>query len=65
MGLPTHLKNINPELLLSEGNAGTESGAEADQYKCRCSQPNLGLSTGTPMEKLGQGLKEPKGFATL
>jgi hypothetical protein len=24
----THLKNINPELLLSKGNSGTKSGAE-------------------------------------
>jgi hypothetical protein len=26
-------------------------------------QPNIGLSTGISMEKLGQGLKELKGFA--
>lgn len=29
---------------------------ELDQYKCRCTQLNVGLSMGTPMEKLGQGL---------
>jgi hypothetical protein len=27
---PTHLKNINPELLLSKRNAGTKSGAETE-----------------------------------
>jgi hypothetical protein len=26
---------------------------------------NIGMSMGTPMEKLGQGLKELKGFANL
>jgi hypothetical protein len=30
MGPPTHLKNINPELLLSKENAGTKSGAETE-----------------------------------
>jgi hypothetical protein len=30
MGPPTHLININPEFLLSKGNAETESGAETD-----------------------------------
>jgi len=34
----------------------------SDQYKYGCSQPNIGLSTGTPMEELGQGLKELKGI---
>jgi hypothetical protein len=28
-GIPTHLKNINPEFLLSKENAGTESGAQS------------------------------------
>jgi hypothetical protein len=27
MGPPTNLKNMNPELLLSKGNAGVNSGA--------------------------------------
>jgi len=27
---PTHLKNINPEFLLSKGNAGTKNGAETE-----------------------------------
>jgi hypothetical protein len=31
MGPPTHLKNFNPELLLSEGNTGTKSGAETER----------------------------------
>jgi hypothetical protein len=31
------------------------------QYRCRCSQPSIGLSTGTPMGELGEGLKELKG----
>jgi hypothetical protein len=30
MGTPTHLKNINPEFLLSKGNAGTKSEAETE-----------------------------------
>jgi hypothetical protein len=30
MGPPTHLKNINPELLLSKGNAGTKSETETE-----------------------------------
>ena len=30
MGILTHHKNTNPELLLSEGNAGTKSGAETE-----------------------------------
>jgi hypothetical protein len=30
MGLPTHLKNINSELLLSKGNTETKSGAETE-----------------------------------
>jgi hypothetical protein len=28
MGPPNHLKNINPEFLLSKGNVGTKSKAE-------------------------------------
>ena len=33
---------------------------------CRggCSQPTIGLSTGSPMEELEKGLKELKGFVT-
>jgi hypothetical protein len=31
---------------------------------CGYSQPNIGLSTETPMKELGEGLKELKGFAT-
>ena len=31
------------------------------QYRFGCSKPTIGLSTGTPMEKLGEGLKELKG----
>ena len=34
------------------------------QSRCGCSQPTIGLSLGIPMEKLGEGLKELKGFAT-
>ena len=29
-GAPTHLKNFNPEGLLSKGNTGTKSGAETE-----------------------------------
>jgi hypothetical protein len=44
-----------------------EALSEPDQYKyrCRCLQPIAGLSTETPMEELGEGLKKLKGFATL
>ena len=35
-----------------------------DQYRGRCSQPITGLITGTPMEQLGEGLKELNGIAT-
>jgi hypothetical protein len=37
---------------------------EPDKYRGRRSQPTIGLSTGSPMEELGEGLKELKGFAT-
>jgi hypothetical protein len=30
MGPPTNLKNINPEFLLSKGNAGTKNGTETE-----------------------------------
>jgi hypothetical protein len=30
MGLPTYLKNFNPELFLSKGNAWTKYGAETE-----------------------------------
>jgi hypothetical protein len=113
MGPPTHVKNVNSELLLSKGNAGTESGAETErktvqrlphlgypshlqtpnpdttanakkylltvswyicplrgcapkptQYRCGCTQPTIRLSIGTPIEGLGEGMKELKGFIT-
>jgi hypothetical protein len=116
MGLPTHLKNINLELLLSKGNEGTKSGAETegkaiqrlpllgihpadihptvdtkpkhllmprsscwqelgmavswealpepDQYRCGYLHPTIRMSVETPVEKLGAGHKEMKGFAT-
>jgi hypothetical protein len=34
---------------------------DPDQYIWGCSQPTIRLSTGTPMEKLGEGLKGLKG----
>ena len=34
------------------------------RYRGGCLQPTTGLSTGTPMEELGEGLKELKGFST-
>jgi hypothetical protein len=40
MGPPTHLKNINPELLLSKGN--TKNGAETEG-KAIQRLPHLGL----------------------
>jgi hypothetical protein len=32
MGPPIHLKNFNPELFLSKGNAGTKNGTEIEGY---------------------------------
>jgi hypothetical protein len=37
---------------------------EFDHYRCGCTQPTIGLTTGTPMEELGKGMKELKEFAT-
>ena len=37
---------------------------ESDKYRGGCSQPTIGLSTGSPMEELEKGLKEQKGFTT-
>jgi hypothetical protein len=37
---------------------------EPDKYRDRCSQPAIGLSTESPLEKLEKGMKELKGFAT-
>jgi hypothetical protein len=34
-----------------------------DKYRSGCSQPSIGLSTGSPMEELEKGLKELKKFA--
>ena len=34
---------------------------DPDQYRYRCSQPTIRLNTGSPMEKLGEGLKALKG----
>jgi hypothetical protein len=42
MGPPTHLKNINPELLMLKGNSGTKSGAETEG-KAIQSLPHLGI----------------------
>ena len=36
----------------------------ADWDRCRCLQPTIGLRLGTPIEELGEGLKELKGMAT-
>jgi hypothetical protein len=41
-----------------------EAMPEPDNYRGGCSQPTIGLSTGSPMEELEKGLKELKGFAT-
>jgi hypothetical protein len=40
---PTHLKNINPEILLSKGNAGTKNGAETEG-KANQRLPHLGIN---------------------
>ena len=34
-----------------------------DKYRGGCSQPSIGLSTGSPMKELEKVSKEPKGFA--
>jgi hypothetical protein len=36
---------------------------EPDKNRGGCSQPTIGLSTGSPMEELEKGLKELKSFA--
>jgi hypothetical protein len=41
-----------------------EALPELGKYGGGCSQPIIGLSTGTPMEVLEKELKEQKGFAT-
>ena len=41
-----------------------EALPEPDKYRGGCSQPTIGLSTGSPMEELEKGLKELKGFVT-
>ena len=38
-----------------------EAVPDPDQYRWRCWQPNIRLSTGTPMGELEEGLKELKG----
>jgi hypothetical protein len=37
----------------------------SDKYRGGCSQPNIGLRTGLPMEEQEKLLKELKGFAAL
>jgi hypothetical protein len=41
-----------------------EDRPEPFKYRGRCSQPTIGLSSGSPIEKLEKGLKKLKGFAT-
>ena len=41
-----------------------EALPEPDKYRGKCSQPTIGVSTGSPIEELEKGLKELKGFAT-
>jgi hypothetical protein len=52
--------------LLTRGNMDVyrEVLSEPDKYRRGCMQPTIRLSTGIPMEELGEGLKELKGFAT-
>jgi hypothetical protein len=33
-----------------------------DKYRSGCSQPSIGLSTGSPVKELEKGPKELKGF---
>jgi hypothetical protein len=51
---PSHIQTPNQMLLLM---------LDPDKYRCGCWQPTIGFSMGTPMEELGKGLKELKGFA--
>jgi hypothetical protein len=37
---------------------------EPGKCRGRCSEPTIGLNTGSPMEELEKGLKELKGFET-
>jgi hypothetical protein len=43
----------------------SEALSEPEQYRCGYMNPYIGLSTGTSMEDLGEGMKELKVFATL
>jgi hypothetical protein len=38
-----------------------EALPELDQYRCRCSQPNIGLNAGIPKEETVEGVKEMMG----
>jgi hypothetical protein len=51
-------------LVVKSPGKETPCPLEPDQYRCECSQPTMGLSRGTPIEELREGLKELKGFAT-
>jgi hypothetical protein len=39
------------------------TNAVPDKYRSGCSQPTIGLSTGSPMKELEKGPKEQMGFA--
>jgi hypothetical protein len=60
------LKNLShlKFLVVSSLNWGPCLSTGSHKYRCRCSQPNIRLSPGTPMEELEGGLKELKGIAS-
>ena len=71
---PSHLQTPNSTTITDIKNACWEEPGMAitweflpapDQYRYRYSQLTMWLSPGTPMEELGEGLKELKGIATL
>jgi hypothetical protein len=39
-----------------------EALSEPEKYRSGCSEPSIGLSTGSPMKELEKGPKELKGF---
>jgi hypothetical protein len=70
-GDPSHIQSPNPDTivdankdLLTETDIAVswDSFPVSDKYRGRCSQLTIGLSTGSPMEKLEKGPNQVKEF---
>ena len=55
--MPTNTCSQEFDTTLSEGALPV-----LHNYRCRCFQSTIGLSTGSPLEELEKGPKELKGF---